>query len=363
MRSDVLKYSVLAYCILGIPCMWAADNNEDDDGPRSDAERTKEVMDDIKRHDADIELIGQVVDQYRTPVNGAAVVMQMTRFSPKEELFMEVIDINRKTDERGCFSVSGMRGSGISVHDIQKDGFEYKHADNPNSSFRFDVEGDTGIHAGDKTHPLIFRMRKKSETTFLLMNGPSRFSVETKPDGRNYGAELIMRRRGRWHHFTPTNWPGFKVSIAPQTNATQLITIRGKHSEDSFFSTDKLIYEAPEKGYQSSFELTIPYSTNFLFRYQTNLVLVIKNANPACFSRVQLELRAEQEGVRCFYDTAVNPYGERNLEYATELEPYWQVRDRLGDEAVKALSEGRLAVKPDLKKLIEEAKKLPENER
>jgi len=56
-----------------------------------------------------------------------------------------------------------------------------------------------------------------------------------------------------------------------------------------------------------------------------------------------------------------NPYGDRNLEQATDL-PY-EVTKQLTDEVKAAFRQNKRPVKPDLPKLIEEVKEKAEKDK
>ena len=85
------------------------------------------------------------------------------------------------------------------------------------------------------------------------------------------------------------------------------------------------------------------------------LYLYLRSRDPAIYSRLEVYgAFGKADFCQVSVNTEVNPYGERNLEREPNL-PF-DVMKPLKDEARNALRAKKLPLKPDLPKLIKEAK-------
>jgi hypothetical protein len=136
--------------------------------------------------------------------------------------------------------------------------------------------------------------------------------------------------------------------------------------------TNKLLFEAPLSGYVTSATIRVPDFIENRGEYRG--YTYVRSQSPAVYHRINWTAdwsykEVVSDGVTFSYETVTNPYGERNLEEYLQLKkgrglpifigkpvpPLKQLTMNLENEARKALDAGRLAEKPDLKRLIDEA--------
>lgn len=63
------------------------------------------------------------------------------------------------------------------------------------------------------------------------------------------------------------------------------------------------------------------------------------------------------------YKAWINPYGDRNLEYDTELRKDWRLLDKLEADSKAAIRQNKYPSKSDHLKLIKESKKKAEKDK
>ena len=113
--------------------------------------------------------------------------------------------------------------------------------------------------------------------------------------------------------------------------------------------SDQLLYEAPDSGYQMEYIFTPEDRKPLKSKY-----FYLKTRDPAIYTCYEIEyVNANKEFFRLTGKSLTNPYGDRNLEPATDL-PY-EVTKRLTEETKSALCKNMRPARPDLSRLIREA--------
>ena len=142
------------------------------------------------------------------------------------------------------------------------------------------------------------------------------------------------------------------MTATQNTNAgAWTVTFSSSNTNAGIIATDQLLYEAPESGYQPTFTLTLTNN----FRDGRALRFYLKSREPAIYTRIDLKyFHVAPDEFRVEGETWMNPYGDRDMEMATDLPSELYVR--LGNEATEAFWFGKRPVRPDLPKLIKEAK-------
>ena len=134
-------------------------------------------------------------------------------------------------------------------------------------------------------------------------------------------------------------------------SATWSVMLSPGGTNGGIIATHQLLYEAPRDGYQPEYAFTPEDRKPVKAKY-----VYLRSRDPAIYTRFEIEyINANKEFFRLSGKSMTNPYGDRNLEQATDL-PY-EVTQQLTDEARAALRKNKYPVKPDLPKLIKAAKK------
>jgi len=319
-----------------------------------------------KESDAPISFYGQVIDQYSRPVEGAKITVHIQHYdSTRTKDYLQATKrIIVNTDGNGRFAIENERGSSLGVNTISKDGFEFTFPSNRNRSFNYNRRQGKP-HLPDKNNPAVFHLRKMGPTTFLLKN-PCPTPVFVRPDGNAVCVDFF-RIEDDWPAESKRHphIPGFTVSGSLSKDTRDwVLTFRGKHADDKVLLLDQIVYKAPEQGYAPSAELKFFLRKNprvpgrgLAYPHELTACLIVQSAKPPIFTRIDLQIFPDKEvGCNVNYEITVNPYDERGFEYASEIGKYLDVRVRLHKQAVRALCQGQLPPKPDIPKLIQEAK-------
>ena len=322
--------------------------------------KQNQIREMLKVADFGISFHGRVIDQYGKPVEDAEVILQLTKFSPNpDSFFTDVEDCPRHTDKDGRFSFSALRGRNLSISTINKTGyddenmrvgfggqtsFEKKRSD--------DQKPSTRVLPIPKSDPAVFIIRKKGDTSYL-MAGDEYFDFIIKKN--NFGEVALNGSRKSPTEPAPLFWPGFLVTCTTTENPPGwAVTIKGANAGDELLRSDKVLYEAPESGYQS--QLTFSMKRTFP-RDILECQVVLKSMKPVTYSLANIRLDADSEGLRVSSGISINPYGTRILEREVQLGQFEDLEERLYAEARAAFFKGENPPTPDLKKLIAEEQK------
>lgn len=324
--------------------------------------RMKEVF---RKQDVDIVFFGKVLDQYNMPVEGAVVDIQITQFSPDmDKLFGKVKSVNVQTDAAGSFLLEGEKGRSIYVKEVSRTGYEYIRLQNTNNAFEYSVR--EGViqrpFTPAKDSPVIFRLRKQSETAFCLGVKYWDAHVYAKDSGKPKGYDFIRQEPLRDLATPVLNGEALvgdlQVKATFNTNdATWAVVLSPVNTNGGIVVSEQLLYEAPDTGYQPEYTFTPQDRKPVAAKY-----VYIKSRDPAIYTRLEIEqINANKQFFRISGKSVTNPYGDRNLEQATDL-PY-EVTKQLTDDAKASFRQNKRPVKPDLPKLVKEAKDKTEKDK
>jgi len=336
-------------------------------------DKAKAAMEEaVKRDEVPISFYGKVIDQDGQPVADAQVRISITHYSlngPLPGLGLKTIMV--KTNQDGFFEIENGRGWEVNISRIVKDGYEFTPLDMKRSG-----HGDPFMygskyvnpHIPDKSKPVVYRIHKIGPTAFLLMgNGqlvvrPDEKVVvgEISKDRLFYNPNYYTDRRDNSEKF-----PGFAVSgtLAKDTR-DWVLTFKGKHPNDTVILLNDFVYQAPENGYQPSAELKASLQPSDVpgrepqYPGRLEACLIVRSGNPVTYTRVNLEIYL-RDANRCdiSYDMTLNPYGVRTFELDKRThDKEGRISSILGVQAIQALCNGQLPPKPDIDKLIEQAK-------
>jgi len=364
MKFVIFMLTALVCLFASIVMSLAAPLGQEDRDRAEDAAVRAAMEKGAKEADVLVSFFGKIVDQNDNPVENAEVKIGLKHYDPNQpdKLFSAIKSIIFKTDKSGLFSVKSEKGRELYIGSISKDGYEFVFSENQNRGFDYQLN-HTDRHIPDEAKPVVFHLRKIGLTTFLLEKNNQ--EIEIRPDGKAIVVEIFKNR----NYYAPDNnklFPGFAVSATLSKDTRNwVLTFKGKHEGDTVVMLDRLIYEAPapEAGYLPSTEVKVTLQPNEIlgrepiYPHEIEVYLIVQSAKPKVFTRVKLRIfPREEEKCIITYDMTVNPYGERTFEYAKAIDKYWDVRMFLQKEAIHALCNGELPPKPNIEKLIEQAK-------
>lgn len=312
-----------------------------------------------------ITVYGRVLDQEENPVPEAAIEMSWHTVKLGLGWGEDIVKsewINSNKD--GSFKWTVVKGFSPSIRQLRKMGYEFI----PSMSAYFDpmTGGDLIIGSTTKEKPLLLYLRKKGETTFLLKRDTMRLEMKLGGDVARFAdilpgpdqSELDMRAAGKMQGNRQIGF-GAKVEYATNDIAYRLTFVAPEGG--AVLLSDKILYEAPEQGYQTNVTVTISAKGNEkrLFLVKKPMWLFIKTAEPTVYARLDVDFDAVTPSIR--FKATINPYGERNFEEETELD--YSGRKQLDADARINLRQNKRPEKPDLPKLVKEAKEKAEKDK
>jgi hypothetical protein len=319
----------------------------------------------VEQKDTDVSLYGKVLDQNNDPVAGATISFLLTHYSLFAEGFHGAVRFETQTDDAGLFSVDGKRGFNLSVTAISRDGYEYLLSQNPKDYFQY-WPGLTKsfLFVPDRNNPVVFRLRKRGETTFLI-DRPQwgvQFHVnETtgSPEARtqvkasDFVRVQAIRDLNRLVFNGQPLYPDLVVmGVYNELTTSWTVVLMPGEAGGGILASEVLLYEAPAEGYRPSVQFVAedrkPPKAQYFY---------LRSRDPAIYSRIEVHdvIISRPEGRLVIGGKrATNPYGERVLDTVPDI-PY-EVTSQLQREIREAFKAGRRPVKPDLPRLIQEAK-------
>jgi len=309
----------------------------------------------IKASEDFIEFYGRVVDQYGKSIEGATISIDVGQatLTPKPPLELSVI-----SNSEGKFGIDpkkdAIKGSMFSVKAIEKDGYE---VDFSRGERDFDCrKNNPHRFMANKNAPVVFHMRKKHlMPVFLFKEMRLEFECRIIDASKPLGFDFIRRHRIRdRNNLIYDGEPvtcDLRVEATFSTNdAAWAVVLSPGNTNGGIIVSEQLLYEAPDSGYQADYTFTPEDRKPVKAKY-----VYLKSREPAIYTRLEIEhINANKEFFRLSGKAVTNPYGDRNLEQATDL-PY-EVTKQLTDEAKTSFRQNKRPSKPDLPKLVKEAK-------
>lgn len=313
----------------------------------------------LKSRDINISFYGKVVDQDTNPVRNAEISAHITHYSPNPAtLFGGINTITLTTDAQGLFIVQGIRGRDLYIKEIKKAGHQLAVESDTQINFKYSGAIGEKVFTPQKKKPVVFRLRKKGETTCLsrgdfdhqfsqhdepcyidiirpAFRKKSKLRVNERYGGEPIVADLVLSAK------QDQAQPGFLVTFtAPETSR--------------LISTDELLHIAPSDGYASNLVVAVPNNK------EVKKHIYVKAREGQAYGRLDVMMNAfsnrvsHQSRVNVRIKSLGNPYGDRNIEDEPDV-PY-DLRKRLIKQAEKDLKQGKRPKKPDLKALIKAEK-------
>lgn len=304
----------------------------------------------IFEHLQPLHIYGKVTDQEGRPVADADVMLRWEtaeflideqKYSPQTEWL--------KSDEDGAWTFRIDKPHRVFVVEVKKAGYAHVAQHSYGSA-----GGNLVEHKTTPDNPVVSVLRKKGETTFLLKESTLHLQVLASESGKTIGYDLVQREPIR-----NVENPGgdgathcdLKVEATFNTKeATWTAVLSPGNTDGGIVVSEQLLYEAPETGYQPEYPFTPEDRKPVMVKY-----IYLKSRDPAIYTRFEIDyINANKDFFRISGKSLTNPYGDRNLEQATDL-PY-EVTKQLSDEAKAAFRQNKRPEKPDLPKLVKEAK-------
>lgn len=327
---------------------------------QGDKEKVQRKLEQWKSGEGDILFYGKVIDQTGASVPGVTIGIDV----PEQTGYMQRASRKQTTvtDQNGRFEVSPktyglsqMKGSFLFIESITKDGYESVRDSSSRMSFIY-RGGDVDRHVPQKEHPVVFQIRKKEALPSFLVEGDVVELEERNRDAVKPLAWDFIRR----HRIKDTQslvydgepvFPDLQVKATFNTNdATWTAILSPGNTNGGIIVSEQLLYGAPDTGYQPEYTFTPQDRRPVAAKY-----IYLKSRDPAIYTRVEIEhINANKDFFRLSGKSVTNPYGDRNLEQATDL-PY-EVTKQLTDEAKAAFRQNKRPTKHDLPKLVKEAK-------
>ncbi len=334
--------------------------------------------------DTKINFYGKVLDEQGLPVEGAEVMLHLKRYSTSAPpWFEQIIDISLKSDKQGRFSITNEKGRDLFVKEVKRKGYEPSLIHHTKISYNYSPEMDA-VFVPDPLTPVVFWMRKKGDETFVLTDGLTsskrpNFTFKQEESGTQKGVDIIQGLNIQEKDLPKPTFNGdplfcdlkAKATFDPKIQTWTMVLTPGG-SEGGILFSDRLLYEAPAEGYLSSYTIQpeafwkafgLTESSGRVEKgkiiQNPGIYLYLRSRIPGLYSRTHItHLVAKKEEIYLGGgSTVINPYGDRNLEQATELPG--EVKGQLANEVRETcrLNPNARPPKPDLQKLTQEAEK------
>ena len=307
------------------------------------------MREEMRSRDVPIYFCARVIDQHGVPVQGAKAVVHIRHFTPVASPFMATKHLTLTTDAEGVFEVKGYSGQSLFVKSIQKSGYEFSYKANRARGFRYWREGGQKAPPVTVEAPAVFRMRKKGVATFLLTAEGAR---QLARPSQAAGCDLVCGRSviigsSPGHVLEKMHLDLRVESTYSEDKGKYTVCFAVPDKEGGIAVADGDVYEAPGDGYKAAHTVEVRVAGAARPTHGDEGVwhLFIRSRSPAIYSRVRVALSAG-ERLRIRFQSWTNPYGERDLEQASDIPgKQWL---QLYKEAQEALLRGELPRKPDL---------------
>ena len=255
-----------------------------------------------------IKFYGKVIDQHDQPVAGATVRLQWVN----RQGAGGVGESNTTTDDKGQFSLEGVKGKCLLVWISREGYYDVSRKDNQ-TNFEFASPGQNDFYEPDPDNPVIFHMRKKAAAEALIKK-----SIELTPpkDGSAVTVDLLTGNQSPNGQLEVKTWK-------PQISAEQTRTgkvfpydwrITLKIADGGFLEHhDVFPFEAPETGYNPLIDLSLHATNGSSKEVTAQQDCYFCFGQPRKYGRLHFNTDGDRPYV--FIDYYLNPSGSRNLEY------------------------------------------------
>ena len=294
-----------------------------------------------------VHICGRIVDLDGNPVPEAEVRISWSRATFLIGVPEKPTDTWIKSDIRGEWSFSLDKPDCIYVMGAAKEGYAFVNSD-------YACQELAELCRRTKGAPVVVRLRKKCEETFLVVNpragqNDKVLRLTSFHSGTNHLDVLADGiRRGAFKGYAD-------ISIAADydpKNGWWKISCSATNGTDGIITSDELLYEAPSKGYEKQIVTNGPPWPKYVY---------VRSRTPAIYSRVNLDYYVwdgapTNRVLNIYYKSWANPYGSRSLEHSKSIEQNWCLEKELKAEAKAAIEAKRYPPNPDIPLLIKAMK-------
>jgi len=291
---------------------------------------------------------GLVEDESGNPISGAKVTLDRKYYTMANIHGMAVRGFSVSTDDAGRFTATGKSGTDLSIREIDKDGYEWVVEIKPSFNFispSTDQEYLTiKYYSPDPDNPVRFVMRKKNPATLV-------FKKEFDPNivyaGVLYNYDVVYGTR-----WAANNDRFFESQRRYRTFLRKDLLFKAEKSADGkncvltfsapgegngVLQSSKILYTAPEDGYQKELQVVLPLSTGEEDEGERSFHLYLK-LRSGMEDGVEKSIYAgmiapynhyiTDEWISFRFYVHVNPSGGRSLDYSEEeFDKFWDLGD------------------------------------
>jgi len=315
MRQSFCLAFTAVIVALSCPC-HAQDKSIDEMAHEMRVKSQNEKNDKLKllmqNFDTGINFYGKVQDQYGEPVKSAEVVFNLHYFSLTDPFFDGSKKIAAQTNAAGMLVLEALRGNGLYLAEIEKQGHLFNRAAN---KWIFDY---SGRRAGpkfipDQQNPVIFILHKKPEPGYVIEHS---ISYQGRPEGSKFQVDFYDGF-SRCSRTKTAMWGDVSVEIQPAAQAgDHTVKITLNNQDDWLLARDSgddpvEDYAAPDSDYVKSVELMIKQHGEVT----KDIYCKGQKATGMVYARLHLKLSA---GNACGYVDGrlyTNLDGGKNLNY------------------------------------------------
>lgn len=243
------------------------------------------------------------MDQNTDPVVGATVTMKAVDNPSERSSAYE-----RRTDEQGLFSITGVRGAALSVF-VSKEGY---YVTNSHGPFRYVSRAVDDPPLPTRDNPVVFTLFKRGEAEPLLH---SESCIMLPSNGTPVQMSL---RRSIWRKAPAPPWDiQLEYSMQNQNNEAPPSSYEWRlrisvPNGGLIKRTDALGFMAPMEGYQESDEIHMSVNAA-RWRPTATREYFVRLASGA-YGRFSLRINTGNENY-VLVESFINPSGSQNLEY------------------------------------------------
>ena len=295
-------------------------------------------------------LRGKVVDYDGNPIEGADVTIEAVGWHLRGP--SERGQYHLKTSASGEFDLDGQSMTRLTIK-IDKPGYEFRENRNPSFFSAQRIWPDPNRRE-------IYRLRKRETPTYVddLQLG---WAVDSHTFDQAYRVDLFRNGVGGKTILEPGNeeFPGrfntdleFRIRSAEEKD-WYVITIRAVKENSGIQRIDKEFFKAPDTGYEKEINVKIKVER----RGDLNPIYICaKTGQPARYARLDLALVGEPDRFSVSIKGLANPFGEQSFEFDPEFLDFTEVYGELSNVVREASRKGERPVKPDIKKMKDEAR-------
>jgi len=286
--------------------MAQAAGREEENQATEESER-KKLEKIIEESIVPITFHGKVVDEKGNPVDGATVILSVTDQSEDGTTPYRV-----KSGKGGLFSLTGVKGGGISVR-FFKEGYY-----TPRKGGSYFYSHGPEKHIPDLKNPVIFILRKMGEVVDLVRKHEV---VDLPRDGTPVRFNFLKGKVSSDGELEVRAWkpPREETRRRKLYDWKVVISIPGGGFKEYDANVDEFPFLAPEEGYAQTIEINMPASLGDKWKQSVEKHFYFEFGNPKKYARGRFSTGGGGFAIECY----TNPGGSRNLAPKTDEEGLW----------------------------------------